>query len=183
MAGTDSFQWIICQRQIPTLRKRKKAVAAEPPSERVRQLGSKKFYFCRRQNGAARRRRNPPPGGHRGKVKLGGKKTWKRGRGERERGAVRPTHSENASQTDTESEATDSSPSPFRSRVRRLAISQRRRFSHSEGDGFRRYLRLDDDHSFLDIVLMGKNKILYEKVKFFEIYPLVTSLLNICNIY
>lgn len=86
---------------------------------------------------------------------------------------MRPTHLENASQTDTESEATDSSPSPFRSRVRRLTISQRRRFSRPEGDGFRRYLRLDDDHSFLDIVSMGKNKVLYGKKGFsFEIYLL-----------
>jgi len=68
---------------------------------------------------------------------------------------VRPTHSENASQTDTESDDPFSSDP---SRVRCLAISQRRRFSRPEGDGFRRYPRLDDDHSFLDIVSTGEKE-------------------------
>lgn len=47
---TDSFQWIICQRQISTLGKGGGG-GEEGPSERVHKR-SKKFYFCRRQNGA-----------------------------------------------------------------------------------------------------------------------------------
>lgn len=100
--------------------------------------GSKKFYFCRRQNDAARPRRNPPERASResktGREKNLGTKMCAREEGER--GGARPTRG-NASQTDTESEATGSPPSPSHSRETSHNIAKTTVFASG---GFRRYI-------------------------------------------